>query len=184
MLTEQLFNRHIRAINRERNPRESVSRKDYLSPDNWSLDVESTDFPNSPLGRSQEFSDETHPHLELDKTMISMKKVAPGDCVFWYADGIHSVEPSNEGKNAASVLYIPSVPLTLANVRYIKDQREQYLAGVPPPDFPGGVGESAFKGKGSTEDILTLEGKRAMGLAPFDLTLAVDDAESEILKEA
>jgi len=168
----------------ERRSRASVSRKDYLAADNWSLDTESTDFPNSPLGRSQEFSDETHPHLELDKTMVSMKKVAPGDCVFWYADGIHSVEASNEGKNAASVLYIPSVPLTLANVKYIKDQREQYLAGVPPPDFPGGAGESGFTNKGVESDILSLEGKRAMGLAPFDLTAAVDAAERDVMKEA
>jgi hypothetical protein len=170
--------------NSERQTWASVSRKDYLAADNWSLDIESTDFPNSPLGRSQEFSDETHPHLELERTMVSMKKVVPGDCVFWYADGIHSVEASNEGQNAASVLYIPSVPLTLANVKYIKDQREQYLAGVPPPDFPGGTGESAFKNKGVESDILSLEGKRAMGLAPFDLAAAVDAAERDIMEEA
>lgn len=116
--------------------------------------------------------------------MTSMKKVAPGDCVFWYADGIHSVEASNQGQNAASVLYIPSVPTTLANVRYIKDQREQFLAGTPPPDFPGGVGESAFEGKGSTADILTEEGRRAMGLAQFDTSIATDEGERDILERA
>jgi hypothetical protein len=165
-------------------PKIAVSRKVYLAADNWALDVDSTDFPGSPLGRSQEFSDETHPHLELDKTMVSMKKVAPGDCVFWYADGIHSVEASNQGKNAASVLYIPSVPLTGTNAKYIRDQREQYLAGVPPPDFPGGVGESAFVAKGRTSDILTHEGRRAMGLAPFDLSAATDSGERALLEQA
>ena len=116
--------------------------------------------------------------------MVSMKKVAPGDCVFWYADGIHSVEASNQGKNAASVLYIPSVPLTEANAKYIRDQREQYLAGVPPPDFPGGVGESAFEGKGRTENILSEEGRRALGLAPFDVAVATDAGERKILERA
>jgi len=50
-------------------------------------------------------------------------------------------------------MYIPSVPLTSNNVEYVRDQRESFLAAKPPPDFPGGTGESQFKGTGREGDI-------------------------------
>lgn len=115
--------------------------------------------------------------------MVSMKKVAPGDCVFWYADGIHSVEASNKGNNAASVLYIPSVPLTRDNAKYVRDQRACFLEGIPPPDFPGGQGESKFTGRVGEEAILSDEGRRAMGLAPFDVDDAQNEGEKKLLQD-
>jgi hypothetical protein len=66
----------------------------YLHPDNWTLDLDSPAFPGAAMGRGQEFGKvkegvivgegETHPHLELGRTMCSMPKVEPGDCVFWH----------------------------------------------------------------------------------------------------
>lgn len=56
-------------------------------------------------------------------------------------------------------MYIPAVALTTRNADYIRDQRETFFSGRPPPDFPGGVGESQFKGRGKAGDLLTLEGK-------------------------
>ena len=40
---------------------------------------------------------EFHPHLRLDKCMVSVPKVNPGDAVFWHTDVIHSVEQENNG---------------------------------------------------------------------------------------
>jgi hypothetical protein len=164
--------------------RDAVTRETFLDPSNWELDLNSSDFPNSPLGRSQELDDITHPHLDLSKTMTSLKAVRPGDQAWWHCDGIHSVEAHNHGQNASSVMYIPSVPLTLANVRYISDQRDSFLSRTPPPDFPGGVGESNFKGSGSNADILSTEGKKAMGLAAFDYGAVKGEAERSLLREA
>jgi hypothetical protein len=156
----------------------------YLDAENWRLDLDSTDYPNSPLGRSQELNQATHPHLDLERTMTTMPTVRPGDQAWWHCDGVHSVEGSNRGKNASSVMYIPCVPLTEENARYVKQQRDCFLEGVPPPDFPGGVGESKFTGKGGYSDILNDEGRRAMGLMPFDFTSAGDAGEKELLRRA
>jgi hypothetical protein len=53
--------------------------------------------------------------------------------------------------------------------QYIAQQREAFLAGVPPPDFPGGVGESEFSGRGAVENISSQRGRQGMGLEPFAL---------------
>lgn len=63
---------------------DAASKTEYLDVDNWRLDLDSSSFPGSPPGRGQEFSEETHPHLELDITMTSISKVEPGDFVFWH----------------------------------------------------------------------------------------------------
>lgn len=111
-----------------------------------------------------------------------MRTVKPGDQVWWHCDGIHAVENEHKGKHASSVLYIPSAPLTEANARYVKAQRDNFLARIPPPDFPGGVGESHFKATGEENDISTVEGRRAMGMAPLDVDGV--DADEKMLREA
>lgn len=74
---------------------------------------------------------------------------------------IHSVESMHKGKGPSAVLYIPAVPLTPQNVDYIRDQKRLFMEGRPAPDFPGGVGESQFVGRGKMEDIESIEGKQA-----------------------
>ncbi len=59
------------------------------------------------------------------------------------------------------MLYIPSVPLTAGNVDYVRDQRESFLKAIPPPDFPGGVGESGFRGTGRDSDIADSSARNA-----------------------
>ncbi|EMT70449.1 Putative protein ybiU [Fusarium odoratissimum] len=143
---------------------EFQDRKAYLSPDNWELDFDTTNFPGSPHHRNQELNDETHPHLELPRTMVCMPKVYPGDSVWWHSDVIHAVESRHNGKNAAAVFYAPAVALTPKNMEYIRDQKATLLSGRPPPDFPGGTGESEFKSRGTGDDLLTVEGKEGQVL--------------------
>ncbi|KAJ0143976.1 Uncharacterized protein HZ326_13247 [Fusarium oxysporum f. sp. albedinis] len=138
---------------------EFQDRKAYLSPDNWELDFDTINFPGSPHHRNQELNDETHPHLELPRTMVCMPKVYPGYSVWWHSDVIHAVESRHNGKNAAQVFYIPAVALTPKNMEYIRDQKATLLSGRPPPDFPGGTGESEFKSRGTGDDLLTVGGK-------------------------
>ncbi|KAI5455364.1 hypothetical protein NCC49_000178 [Naganishia albida] len=172
----------LRPFFKPKQPKISLSKRAYLSHDNWALDLDSSDFPGSPLGRSQELNDDTHPHLDLSRTLLPMRAVKPGDQVWWHCDGIHAVESEHKGKNASSVLYIPSAPLTEANARYIKNQRDNFLARIPPPDFPGGEGESRFRGTGREHDISTIEGHRGMGMAP--LSLEGIDADERSLRQA
>lgn len=53
-----------------------------LAFDDWEVDVDSTAFPGSVMGKAQELTEDTHPHLKLDKTMISVPKIEPGDQVY------------------------------------------------------------------------------------------------------
>ena len=64
-----------------------------------------------------------------------------------------------------AVMYIPAVPHTPANAAYVARQRESFLRGVPPPDFPVWAGEAGFAGLGTPADIAGAAGRRAMGFA-------------------
>ncbi|KAL2674064.1 hypothetical protein Neosp_012510 [[Neocosmospora] mangrovei] len=128
-------------------------------------------------GTAQEHNPDHHPHLLLSETMIPYPTVEPGDTVFWSADTIHGTESENTGNVDACVFYIPSVPLTASNAQYVAQQRDAFLKGVPPPDFPGGRGESEFADRGSTKDILSDSGRLAMGLSPLNTSEATKGKE-------
>jgi hypothetical protein len=101
--------------------------------DDWEIDTTTSAFPGTGLGGAQEFNKKTHPHLRLDKMMVSVPKVEPGDQVYCeyqkchlfilifpltiifpgHCDVIHAVEAQHRGVSDSSVLYIPAVPLTL-----------------------------------------------------------------------
>ncbi|WVQ74508.1 hypothetical protein IAR50_004109 [Cryptococcus sp. DSM 104548] len=174
----------LRPLFREKQPRAALTRDDYLSPLNWELDLESSRFPGSPLARGQEYNDNTHPHLELDRTMIAIPRVKPGDQAWWHGDAIHSVENVHRGKGPSAVMYIPAVPLTPQNAEYLSDQKQNFLKGKPGPDFPGGVGESQFEGRGQVEDIKSAEGRRAMGLEPFGVSERLAPGERAVREQA
>ncbi|OWZ64013.1 hypothetical protein AYX15_04112 [Cryptococcus neoformans] len=174
----------MRPLFREKQPRATLSRDEYLSPANWELDFETSRFPNSPFARCQEYNDETHPHLELERTMVSVPRVKPGDQAWWHGDMIHSVESVHQGKGPSAVLYIPAVPLTPQNADYVRDQRNQFMQGRPAPDFPGGVGESSFVGRGTQEDIESPDGRQAMGLEPFGISERLTPGERQVRQQA
>lgn len=50
--------------------------------DDWVVDLESAAFPGSQMGKTQELSDTTHPHLQLSRTMVSVPRVEPGDQIY------------------------------------------------------------------------------------------------------
>jgi len=138
-----------------------------LDPKNWVYDTSHPDFPGiysqGPGFTGPRPNTSSHPHLRLDDTMVSVPKVYPGDMVFWHCDVIHSVEVEHVGKEDSCVMYIPAVPFTPANAEYVKRQRETFLKGATPPDFPDTEGEGSFVGVGQAEDIVDPVAKRAMG---------------------
>lgn len=118
--------------------------------------------------------------------MTSLPIVHPGDMVFWHCDVVHSVEREHTGKEDSvgtctfspitllyelpirgchTVMYIPAVPLTPQNARYIARQKERFVTGAVPPDFEGGPGEGAFSGRGQDQDVIGEVARKAMGLA-------------------
>lgn len=50
-------------------------RATYLAAENWVLNLDGPEFPNSVPGHGQELNDETHPHLDLTHTMTSLPVV-------------------------------------------------------------------------------------------------------------
>lgn len=60
-------------------------------------------------------------------------------------------------------MYIPAVPLTPQNQSYVERQKETFLRGQRPPDFPKGPGEDQFIGVAGVDDIVAPSGRRAMG---------------------
>lgn len=144
----------------------------FLHPDNWVLDTTPTALLHgaSP-GHGQELSPALHPHLALDRSMVPMPRVRPGDYVAWHCDTIHAVDPVHRGHFDSSVLYIPACPLTLGNAKGLAKQRRCFVNGWPSPDFGGGEGESAHVGRVRPEEfenLVDVEGRRAMGLEMWD----------------
>ncbi|KAG5971524.1 hypothetical protein E4U55_001217 [Claviceps digitariae] len=151
----------------------------FLDERNWKFTSEAdmtSDLQGASPGHGQEVTNELHPHLELDKTMVHIPKIGPGDFVAWHCDTIHSVDKVHNGREDSSVLYIPVCPVTDTNAAYLARQREAFRHGTPGPDFPGGEGESRHVGR-PTEDMLrswTDEvGQQAFGLSRIQVR---DDA--------
>lgn len=57
----------------------------------------------------------------------------------------------------------------MRNAEHLLEQRECLRLGESGPDFPAGAGEGSFKNRGTEESIESLEGRRAMGLAPLEI---------------
>ncbi|KAF7309866.1 Duf1479 domain protein [Mycena indigotica] len=148
-------------------PRDPTSPS--LKFENWNVpDVDNPNFVGAGMGTGLELNNITHPHLKLAETMVSVPMVEPGDQVYWHCDMIHAVEARHGGVQDSSVLYIPAVPLTADNAHYLRDQRNNFLAGLPAPDFPGGSGESDFVGRATEGDVHPqAESQQAMGFRPF-----------------
>ncbi|KAJ7503546.1 hypothetical protein B0H11DRAFT_2170795 [Mycena galericulata] len=140
-------------------PLVSLDSKDILESKNWEFDISTPDFPGIFVRENEQGyygprpTNQLHPHLLLDSTMISVPAVNPGDTVFWHCDVVHSVEEEHTGSEDSAVMYIPSVPLTPANANYIARQRDEFLKGLPPPDFPVATTGVGFVGLAKEEDV-------------------------------
>ncbi|KAF9223302.1 DUF1479-domain-containing protein [Gyrodon lividus] len=141
---------------------------DILDAKNWKFDISTADFPGiTPSGTGftgPQPTPDLHPHLRLDKTMTSVPMVHPGDMVFWHCDVVHSVEQEHTGHNDSAVMYIPAVPKTPQNSRYVIKQLQTFLAGANPPDFAKAKEGTTYVGLGADADIKEPISRAAMGL--------------------
>lgn len=143
-------------------------------------DVPATDFPGARPKTTQDVN--TTWHAPLVDAVTSIPAVKPGDTVWWHGDVIHAVEFEHQGTEDACVFYIPLAPMCRQNAEYLVKQRDHFLRGLTPPDFPPNHSEVDFVGRGTADD-LTEAGKRAMGLLPFDATADASDDVKQLLQE-
>ena len=70
------------------------------------IDISTPDFPGIFAVEKGFFgprlTHESHPHMRLEESMISVPTVRPGDMVFWHCDVVHSVEREHTGRNDSS----------------------------------------------------------------------------------
>ncbi|KAF4626222.1 hypothetical protein G7Y89_g11942 [Cudoniella acicularis] len=163
--------------------------KEYLDASNWVLEPEYTaTLQGANPGHSQEFAEALHPHLNLQKSMVHLPNIEPGDYVVWHCDGIHAVDKVHNGKTDSSVLYIPACPLTERNAVYLSRQRDTFLKGTPGPDFPGGKGESEHIGRPTLEymkGVANTAGLQAMGLEKWqDSSAKLQGGERKMMRMA
>jgi hypothetical protein len=78
-----------------KSPKE-VGQEKYLGADNWEFtagESMTSDLQGATPGHGQEFPEGLHPHLELEKTMVHVPKVKPGDYVVWHCDSTFTDPP-------------------------------------------------------------------------------------------
>jgi hypothetical protein len=130
-------------------------------------------FPGASPGNCQFLpTRELHPHLSLDKVMVGIPPVRPGDYVFWHCDLVHEVDAMHPGINDSSVSYNACVPLCTYNIGNMLRMREAFEGIKPPADF-GGYQHLEEENKhddhgARKENIISEGGLRAMGFARFD----------------
>ncbi|KAL2024875.1 hypothetical protein VTK56DRAFT_3574 [Thermocarpiscus australiensis] len=163
------------------------SKERFLEEGNWEFtsgEKMTSELQGATPGHGQEFPEGLHPHLELERTMVHVPEVQPGDYVVWHCDTIHAVDKKHRGTSDSSVLYIPVCPTTEKSARYVARQREAFFQGTPGPDFPGGEGESRHVGR-ATEEYLRRYcepvGIQAMGLEKLAAVGGLNRGPSEAI---
>jgi hypothetical protein len=65
-----------------------MSASDFLGVDNWEFmgGKMDSELQGATPGTGQELTDELHPHLELERTMVHVPEIRPGDFVAWHCD--------------------------------------------------------------------------------------------------
>ncbi|KAL4947401.1 hypothetical protein BDW69DRAFT_204434 [Aspergillus filifer] len=148
----------------------------FVDNDDDMLSLDLPTFPGATPGRGQLFpTAKFHPHLRQTESMVSVQTVNPGDYMYWHCDLAHEVEDCHGGDEDSSVFYNASIPLCPYNIENMMRMRATFRAKEPPQDFfldlggPFGM-EKKHKDTGAKEEnILSLEGRRALGLKEFDV---------------
>ncbi len=115
-------------------------------------------------GRALSISEEMHPAITPALTPIP--SMEPGDTVWWHTDVVHSVGDVNRGERWGNVMYIAAVPYCDKNAAYVEREKETFLRGASPPDFPPEHYEVDYDGRATVDDLTAL-GRKQMGIDPW-----------------
>lgn len=144
-----------------------------LFDQNGDLVTNDSRFPGATPGSGQFFpSEKYYPHLFQANSVIGIPYVKPGDFVVWHSDLCHEVDMYHNGTTDSSVMYIAHNPLCEYNIETLLDTRGSFEAGTKPKDFAyeyetNPACESSFEDRSQPDDVLTLEGKEALGISPY-----------------
>ncbi|KAI8958863.1 hypothetical protein F5Y11DRAFT_25758 [Daldinia sp. FL1419] len=176
-------------------PQQGASEEDwnaYLDASNWALDKDqSTIIHGAVPGHAQRVTAAWHPHLQLDKSLVTPPTLGAGDYIIWHPDQAYQFSNTNyrsssrpqtsssepgAGDTTSMLVYTPAAPLTQTNALFLARQRKAFLRGHPGPDFDStgtGLGsEAPHTGRLGEKDIREVggqEGLQAMGLAPWNI---------------
>ncbi|CAJ2512006.1 Uu.00g076310.m01.CDS01 [Anthostomella pinea] len=166
----------------------------YLDASNWLFDQDqSTIIHGAVPGHAQRVTAAWHPHLQLDKSLVTPPTLQAGDYIIWHPDQAYQFSNTNyrsrsrpqtssgdSTSTTAMLVYTPAAPLTQTNALFLARQRKAFLRGHPGPDFDStgtGLGsEAPHTGRLGEKDIREVggeEGLQAMGLAPWSLNKPV-----------
>jgi hypothetical protein len=105
----------------------------------------------------------------MEKSVIGIPPVRPGDYVYWHCDLIHEVDKFNWGTRNSSAVYNACNPLTPYNIDSLVSVRDDFNKCRVPRDFAGSTAlrelEKDHANHGARlENILSDGGLKAMGL--------------------
>eukprot|EP01084_Bolivina_argentea_P152222 265572_1 len=93
-------------------------------------------------------------HKILIDSMVSIPNVNAGDMVFWHCDTIHAVEQKNNSNiDYSNVFYIPACFDCHLNHTFMKLQKQTFLNGTSPPDFPQTNSELNWENRATIHDL-------------------------------
>ncbi|OTA96641.1 hypothetical protein M434DRAFT_67062 [Hypoxylon sp. CO27-5] len=179
----------------------------YLDASNWALEKEqSTIIHGAVPGHAQRVTAAWHPHLQLDKSLVTPPTLQAGDYIIWHPDQAYQFSNTNYRSNSrpqtssssgdgkggspasdmtSMLVYTPAAPLTQTNALFLARQRKAFLRGHPGPDFDStgtGLGsEAPHTGRLGEKDIREVggeEGLQAMGLAPWSISSSSSHSRS------
>ncbi|KAJ4424383.1 hypothetical protein N0V82_000902 [Gnomoniopsis sp. IMI 355080] len=162
------------------------SRDDFLDPSNWALNSVQSSVEHA----SREINDTTHPHLQLERTLMPLPRLKQGDYLIWHPETVYfsgndrskndTPSSSPDATNCrpedravlpspSTLLYLPALPLTETNAEYLVRQRKAFLLGFPGPDFISrqgsdytNIGESCHMGRPGVQEINDAGGEEAL----------------------
>ncbi|KAL2165311.1 hypothetical protein VTH06DRAFT_608 [Thermothelomyces fergusii] len=148
-------------------------------PSQWAFDHPQNSILHGALpSYAQQITPSLHPHLQLDRSLVPVPDLQPGDYLVWHPDLVHRIIPDGPrppsdpdpalssssspspsfpsylraAAAAAACMYLPACPLTQTNALYLARQRKAFLLGHPGPDFAwGGHGHGHGNGHGRRE---------------------------------
>jgi hypothetical protein len=89
----------------------------------------------------------------LQRALVPIPAVEPGDTVWWHGDLYHSVGPATNDARWGNVMYIASAPRCDRNDAYAATAYARFVDGRSPLDFPLDDFEVGFVGRATPDDL-------------------------------
>jgi hypothetical protein len=106
----------------------------------------------------------------LERALVPIPAVQPGDTVWWHGDLLHGVAPASNDVRWGNVMYIGSSPRCPRNDAYAPSMLDRLRRGASPLDFPAEDFEAPFAGRARVGDLDDV-GRVQFGLDPVPVVI-------------